>query len=57
MMHAVTTSAPAAGPRRRRSRHLARLKRRLSALATAAAERLGSPYRDVPPEFYRFPPF
>jgi hypothetical protein len=34
-----------------------RLLRRLSALASAAAERLTSPYRDVPPEFYRFPPF
>ena len=29
----------------------------LSTLASAALERLTLPQRDVPPEFYRFPPF
>lgn len=33
-----------------------RLLRVLSALAYAAAERLTLPQRDVPPDFYRFPP-
>ena len=29
----------------------------LSAVAYAAVERLALPYRDLPPEFFRFPPF
>ena len=33
-----------------------KLGRLLSTLAYAAAERVTSSYRDVPPEFYRFPP-
>ena len=34
-----------------------RLLRLFSAVALAAADRVTSPYRDVPPEYYRFPWF
>ena len=34
-----------------------RLLRLVSAVALAAADRVTSPYRDVPPEYYRFPWF
>jgi len=33
-----------------------RLRRLLTTLALAALERLTLPQRDVPPDFYRFPP-
>jgi hypothetical protein len=56
-MTAVTTDLAGLAPRHRPSGGMTRLLRRLSALATAAAERLTSRYRDVPPEFYRFQPF
>lgn len=56
-MNAIMSRAAGLPPRDKPSGRGARLLRRLSALATAAAERLTSPYRDVPPEFYRFPPF
>ena len=55
-MPALTTPATARAPGAHPSA-LAFLLRRLSALAYAAADRLTSPQRDVPPEFYRFPPF
>lgn len=55
-MDAITTHAAELAPHRKPSA-TARLFRRLSALAYAAADRLTSPQRDVPPEFYRFPPF
>jgi len=50
----ATTTHPAAAPPTGRTR---RLLHRLSALAYAAADRLTSPYRDMPPDSYRFPPF
>ena len=53
-MNAITTGATAP---RSKPGGLVRLLRRLSALAYAAADRLTSPQRDVPPQFYRFPPF
>jgi hypothetical protein len=53
----VITTHPAASPRSQPAGRTRRLLRRLSALAYAAAERLTSPYHDVPPESYRFPPF
>ena len=34
-----------------------RLLQRLSTVALATADRLTLPYRDVPPEYYRFPWF
>ncbi|MGE5268500.1 MAG: hypothetical protein ACM3JG_02385 [Thiohalocapsa sp.] len=34
-----------------------RLRRRLSALAYRAAERITLPYRDLPPEFFRYAPY
>lgn len=55
-MNATTTRTAALPSRRQPAGGLARLLHRLSALAYAAAERLTSPQRDVPPEFYRFPP-
>jgi hypothetical protein len=45
----VTPHSPAVAAARK-------LGRLLSTLAYAAAERVTSPYRDMPPEFYRFPP-
>jgi hypothetical protein len=56
-MNTITTHAAELAPRDKSSRPLARLLNRISALAYAAAERLTSPQRDVPPEYYRFPPF
>ncbi len=53
-MHAITTRW---GKLQLLDRRTGRLRRLLSALATAAVERLTSPQRDVPPESYRFPPF
>jgi hypothetical protein len=56
-MNAITTQAAALPRRPRPVGRMGRLLGRLSALALAAAERLTSPYRDVPPDYYRFPPF
>ena len=55
-MTAITTRTAERAPRNNASGRLTRLLHRLSALATAAAERLTSPYRDLPSD-YRFPPF
>lgn len=52
-----TVAPPVAPLRRRLAGKGRRLLHRLSALAMAAADRLTSTYRDVPPESYRFPPF
>ena len=53
-MHAIATRWANLPPRDKRSWSLPRL---LTMLASAAIERLTLPQRDVPPEFYRFPPF
>jgi len=55
-MPRITIRAADPARRNRPPRRAARLLRRLSALATTAAERLTLPYRDVPPDSYRFPP-
>jgi len=52
-MNAILTGAaalPLRPPRRS-------ILRRLSTLALAALERIALPQRDLPPDFYRFPPF
>lgn len=43
-------------PQPRAVRGIGRALRALSAVAYVIAERLTLPQRDVPPEFYRFPP-
>lgn len=53
----ITTHTAELRPGSQPTSQVARLLHRLSTLAIAAAERLTSPYRDVPPEFFRFPPF
>ena len=49
-MNAILTGAAARPPRRS-------ILRRLSTLALATLERIALPQRDLPPGFYRFPPF
>lgn len=48
---------PVADPRNPYAGGAKRLLRRASAVAWAALDRLASPYRDVPFEVLRFPPF
>ncbi len=50
-------AAPFTKPRRVTPAPATRLLRLLSAVALAVADRLTLPQRDLPPEFFRFPPF
>jgi hypothetical protein len=50
---ARTAAIPAASPQPRKI--AGRIRRLMLAVAWAAAERVTSPPRDVPPEFFRFP--
>jgi hypothetical protein len=52
-----TTDLPTAKAPDRQARGVKRLLKALSSMAHRAADRLTSPPRDVPQEFYRFPPF
>ena len=54
---ARTTDLPVVKTPERRARGAKRLLKTLSSMAHRAAERLTSPQRNVPPEFYRFPLF
>lgn len=56
-MDAFTTGTTPAAAALAADRGWHRLRRLLSALAYRAADRITLPQRDVPPEFYRFPPF
>jgi hypothetical protein len=56
-MNAITTQAAALPRQPRPVGLIGRVLGWLSALALVAAERLTLPYRDVPPDSYRFPPF
>ena len=48
---------PVAAPRSPRAGALKRRLRRASAVAYAALDRLALPYRDIPSEVLRFPPY
>jgi len=52
-----TGDAPVTQAPIRQTQVARRLLRLVSAVALAAADRVTLPYRDVPPEYYRFPWF